>query len=179
MSDWNHKKSFFFKSVSKVLEECAGLIDERGSQYDTTGDSFIQSPTVFLDAVTRAPAEDKLAIKLAVLCDVKLQRIQTGDAKRDSYLDLINYIAALVERICPGGVHKSDFESSTWGGKGPGADFQKDLHRYVMDKLESNGVGKAFTRSDIPNDQDGPGVQIESSSTSISEFARHNGEYPE
>lgn len=103
--EWTHKDAFFYKAARKALTEASEIVDLRGAEYDVHGDGFLNAPTVFLDATRNHPTEsnNKLALRLAVLCDVKLQRIQGGRAKRDSFIDLMAYVGALAHVLTPAG----------------------------------------------------------------------------
>ena len=61
----------------------------------------MEAPSIFLRQVLKQDFDtaknQEVALRLAVLADVKIQRIMSGQAKRDSYIDLINYLAALTQ----------------------------------------------------------------------------------
>ena len=110
---WSHKDAMFFRSSTRVLQECMRLADERGAEYDAHSDSFMEAPSIFLPQVESREWEDasvrRAAIRVAVLTDVKIQRIVSGLAKEDSYLDLINYLSVLTSLM----FHDQDHAGST------------------------------------------------------------------
>tara|TARA_S200002703_G_scaffold17339_2_gene14338 strand:- start:23278 stop:23790 length:513 start_codon:yes stop_codon:yes gene_type:complete len=165
---WSHKQAFFLRNTTRILNKCQKLADERGAEYDTNKDSFMEAPTIFLTQVENRPwakpKDKQVATRLAVLADVKVQRILSGKAKEDSYLDLINYLAALTGLMFP--------EAQEAVEDDPILGTVMDGQVYVrcggkaqwMDLKDFNQVSY-----DLPQ----PGA------SSISEFTRLSGEYPD
>lgn len=81
------------------LSLAKAICEERGTDYQDSW-SLKNLHTQFLDSVLRemgitdTTPKGKRLIVIASLCDVKLSRL-LGEYKPDTYLDLINYIAAL------------------------------------------------------------------------------------
>jgi hypothetical protein len=94
------------------------LADERGAEYDAHSDSFMEAPSIFLPQVESrewaSPTARRAAIRVAVLVDVKIQRIITGLAKEDSYLDLITYLSVLTSLMFHDQAYETDLEPSDW-----------------------------------------------------------------
>jgi hypothetical protein len=100
-------ESWFGSHAGSGLKQANEILEQRGEEY---ADSWGEPITIFLDAVLREipepkTVEERRLLMLASLCDVKLSRIRSGAFKADSYLDLINYVAAFVkafEEVLPG-----------------------------------------------------------------------------
>lgn len=98
MEDPRSHAQTFERCAGPILNECLAIATERGAQY---ADSWSLENSRF--ALARAFLA-RLGMKLDdaemrllgayVMCDVKLSRITSGGPhKRDSYVDLLNYMA--------------------------------------------------------------------------------------
>ena len=73
-----------------LFKECATILEERGKQYGEAKDLY---------EVTAKMIGAQLGIEVTpweaclVLANIKLGRIANGDTQKDTYLDVINYIA--------------------------------------------------------------------------------------
>jgi hypothetical protein len=93
-------KAVFNAAAEAVLAECSAICTQRGGEYrDSWHLDNQQVP--FLDHVHREighgmpfSPEEKRLIVMASIADVKISRL-AGAFKRDTYVDLINYVAAL------------------------------------------------------------------------------------
>jgi hypothetical protein len=90
----------FNASANSTLAECLAICEQRGGEYE---DSWHLDNLMvpFHAQVIRQIAhdqpysrEEQRLITMAAVCDVKLSRL-AGPFKRDTYVDLINYVAAL------------------------------------------------------------------------------------
>lgn len=166
---WSHKQAFFWKSATGTLAKCRELADQRGAEYDTHRDSFMEAPVIFLEQVDKrhwaTPTDRRVATRLAVLADVKIQRILSGQAKEDSYLDLINYVAALTGLLFPD-------EEKEPVPCGLGAMATACINAMEKDATWTEVKGNPFLASTADLDcLDNYGQ------TSVSEFTRLSGEY--
>lgn len=92
----------FIRAATATLKEVASTMQERGSQYS---DSWGQDATWNLTKAIVKKYTDKdldndtlTAIGLAVFIDQKYSRF-LGGYKHDTALDLVPYLAALVEKV--------------------------------------------------------------------------------
>ena len=105
-------KATFNRCVDLTLEECTSISNQRGGEYADSWALENQS-TLFFDHVFRLLSqlasplissnpelekEEKRLLILASLVDVKLSRL-LGGYKRDTYVDLINYVSALAQLL--------------------------------------------------------------------------------
>jgi hypothetical protein len=104
------KKATFEEAMNNVLGAALALGAQRGQEY---ADSWAKGnlSTAFLNHVQRTFIakrgnvpwvfgkfeEDRITL-LASLCDVKLSRL-TGPFKEDTFVDLINYVAVLLQML--------------------------------------------------------------------------------
>jgi hypothetical protein len=93
-------KPTFETFAAATIERATGTYTQRGQEYK---DSWAAPATNMLDAVcsklgVNIPEESKRAIMLAVLVDVKYNRL-VGGYKDDTVIDMINYELVLAEAM--------------------------------------------------------------------------------
>lgn len=93
-------KPTFESHAEATIKRATSTFGQRGEEY---GDSWAKPSTKMLDAVAKRmgvniPLHAKRALMLAVLVDVKYNRLE-GGYKDDSVLDGINYMSALAEEM--------------------------------------------------------------------------------
>jgi hypothetical protein len=92
----------FIRAATATLKQVAGTMQERGSQYsDSWGEDAIWLLTKALvkKYTDKDLTEEELAcIGLAVFIDQKYSRF-IGGYKHDTALDIVPYLAALVEKV--------------------------------------------------------------------------------
>jgi hypothetical protein len=96
----------FERLAGEILAEATSTFTQRGQEYRDSWD-YSNLATPFLDfvyqyiATRQLPAasqQSKRLVAAASLCDVKLSRV-VGGYKKDTFVDLINYIAFLTGAI--------------------------------------------------------------------------------
>jgi hypothetical protein len=92
----------FISSATNTLKEVAKTMQERGDQYaDTWGSDGVWHLTkAIVKQYTKAEIDDETCkvIALATFIDQKYSRF-AGGYKKDTAIDLVNYIAALADRV--------------------------------------------------------------------------------
>jgi hypothetical protein len=92
----------FITSATNTLKEVAKTMQERGDQYaDTWGKDGVWHLTkAIIKQYTKVEINDETckAIALATFIDQKYSRF-AGGYKKDTAIDLVNYIAALADKV--------------------------------------------------------------------------------
>jgi len=92
----------FIASATNTLKEVAKTMQERGDQYaDTWGKDGVWHLTkAIIKQYTKVDVDDETckAIALATFIDQKYSRF-AGGYKKDTAIDLVNYIAALADKV--------------------------------------------------------------------------------
>jgi len=92
----------FIASATNTLKEVAKTMQERGDQYaDTWGKDGVWHLTrAIVKQYTKVDIDDETckAIALATFIDQKYSRF-AGGYKKDTAIDLVNYIAALADKV--------------------------------------------------------------------------------
>jgi hypothetical protein len=92
----------FIASATNTLKEVAKTMQERGDQYaDTWGKDGVWHLTkAIVSQYTKVDIDDETckAIALATFIDQKYSRF-AGGYKKDTAIDLVNYIAALADKV--------------------------------------------------------------------------------
>jgi hypothetical protein len=90
----------FNRAALSTLNESLAILDQRGGEYqDSWATENMQSPflnNIFREFGVTLDKEQTRLVMLAALCDVKLSRL-AGPWKRDTAVDLINYLGALAQ----------------------------------------------------------------------------------
>jgi hypothetical protein len=92
----------FISSATNTLKEVAKTMQERGDQYaDTWGKDGVWHLTkAIVKQYAKVDIDDETckAIALATFIDQKYSRF-AGGYKKDTAIDLVNYIAALADKV--------------------------------------------------------------------------------
>jgi hypothetical protein len=92
----------FISAATNTLKEVAKTMQERGDQYaDTWGKDGVWHLTkAIVKQYTKVDVDDETckAIALATFIDQKYSRF-AGGYKKDTAIDLVNYIAALADKV--------------------------------------------------------------------------------